>query len=318
MQALVIGTSAIARNHIESLQYSGVNIMGICGKSNREKLKELALDYSIPKTFFSWERAISETNIDSLILCTPPAVSFQILKHISGSQIACLVEKPAISSESELETISKLSLEKSFMAFNRRHYETVTELKSHFKKFPNGEFNIEIHESNFARQQDKLDQLVNNSIHVLDLILFITEAKFADTEILSTLKTELGLKIQLLVRNVPVLINIVFGVPGNTSMIYDLLGCRYILKPIEKMNRYNNFFIKHPSNKSTVRIYQPTWVGEEQPELIEDSSQFKPGFLKQSNAFRLFVDNQTPNLALCSIKHAVESLKLAYQLTRFL
>ena len=137
-------------------------------------------------------------------------------------------------------------------------------------------------------------------------------------KILFSLKTSLGLRIQLTAKQVPVSISIKFGIPGNTSMIYDSSGSRYILKPIEKMTRFNNFSIQHPSEKSAIRVYHPTWVGEEQSELIENSSELKPGFFDQSKAFKFFVDNQPYDRALCSISDAAESLEFAYCLAKLL
>jgi hypothetical protein len=153
---------------------------------------------------------------------------------------------------------------------------------------------------------------------LFDLILFIFESNFKDIKILSALKTNLGVKIQLVAKRVPISISIKFGIPGNTSMTYDSAGSRFILKPIEKISKFNGFSIQQPSNFSTIRAYHPTWLSEGEPQLVEDSSQFKPGFLNQSKAFKYFVDGLPYNRALCSISEAIESLEFAYSLARLL
>jgi predicted dehydrogenase len=318
MRVLVIGTSAIARNHIEVLHHSGANVIGVCGNQNQGNLERLAQDFSIPKTFLSWEQAIGETQVESLILCTPPEVTFQILSYISGSGMACLAEKPAVGSELDLKKLQNFSLDRTFVAFNRRHYETVVQLKSHIGIQPDGELVVEIHESESPDTKGKKDQIVNNSIHILDLILFIFESTFKDIEILSALKTNLGVKIQLVAKQVPISISIKFGIPGNTSMTYDSAGSRFILKPIEKISRYNGFSIQQPSKVSSIRVYHPTWSGQGEPQVNEDSSQFKPGFLNQARAFKYFVDGESNKRALCSISEAIESLEFAYSLARLL
>ena len=59
MRTVVIGTSAIARNHLDALKSVGVNCVAISGRSNLVNLEKIAHEFDIPKTFTSWEKALS-------------------------------------------------------------------------------------------------------------------------------------------------------------------------------------------------------------------------------------------------------------------
>jgi hypothetical protein len=318
MRTVVIGTSAIARNHLDALKAVGVNCVAISGRNNLVNLERIAFDFDVPKIYTSWEKALSDTEFDSLVLCTPPEVSFEILNYISGREIACLVEKPALQNEMQLEKLKKLQLDKAFMAFNRRHYNTVNELKSQIAREPRGELTIEIHEPDIATKVAKSEVLINNSVHVLDLILYLTGSRFTDIQIQSHSTTFLGLQIFMIANGIPVALSIKFGIPANTSVRYETLGGRYLLKPIEQISRFNGFTIHEPTPSSSIRIYEPSWKGSESQVIKETADSLKPGFLNQATQFKIFFEQGHIGPAMTTMNDAAQTLQLALSLARLL
>ena len=318
MRTVVIGTSAIARNHLDALKSVGVKCVGISGRSNFANLESIALEFDIPKTFTSWEKALSETEFDSLVVCTPPEVSFEILKYISGRGIACLVEKPALQSEVQLEELMKMQLEQTFMAFNRRHYNTVDELKNQIIREPHGILTAEIHEPSISTKVAKAGAIINNSIHVLDLILYLTGSRFTDIQVQSHSTTFFGLQVYMTANEIPVSLFIKFGIPANTSLYYETPGSRYLLRPIEQLSRFNDFAIHEPTPTSSIRIYEPSWKGLESQVIKEPAQRFKPGFLSQATQFKNFFENDQIASALTSMDDATQTLHFAFSLARLL
>ncbi len=318
MRTVVIGTSAIARNHLEALKSIGVHCVAITGRKNLVSLQRIALDFDIPKTFTSWEKALSDTEFDSLVVCTPPDVSFEILNYISGRDISCLVEKPALRTEMQLEALKKLDLDQTFMAFNRRHYNTVNELKAQIAREPLGELTIEIHEPSTANKVAKGDTLINNSIHVIDLILYLTGSRVTDIQVQSHSTTFLGLRVCMSANGIPVSLSIKFGIPSNTSVSYETLGSKYLLRPIEQLSRFNNFAIHEPTPTSSIRIYEPSWKGSESQVIKEPAERLKPGFLNQATQFKNFSEKGKISPAMTSMGEAAQTLQLALSLTQLL
>jgi hypothetical protein len=318
MRTIVIGTSAIARNHLDALKWVGIECVGISGRSNLANLERLAVEFNIPKTFTSWEKALSESEFDSLVICTPPEVSFEILNHISGSHLACLVEKPALQTEIQLSQLVGLSLKRTFVAFNRRHYETVTALKDHISRESSGELVVEIHEPHAEGKVARVSSIINNSIHILDLILYLTRSKFTDIQIENFSTSNLGFQVYMIANRVPVSLAIRFGIPANTFLSYDTLGTRYQLKPIEQLTRYNNFSISEPTSKSSIRIYQPSWTSSESQITYEPTAGLKPGFLNQVTEFKNFADKGVAAPSMTSIYEASQALQLAFHLSHLL
>lgn len=318
MRTVIIGTSAIARNHLDALKSVGVNCVAISGRNNLVNLERIALDFDIPKTFTNWEKALSDTEFDSLVVCTPPDVSFEILSYISGRDIVCLVEKPALQTEMQLEKLMQLQLEQTFMAFNRRHYNTVNELKSQIAREPRGELTIEIHEPDIATKVAKTEALITNSIHILDLMLYLTGSRFTDIQVQSHSTTFLGLQVCMIANEIPVSLSIKFGIPANTSLNYETLGSRYLLRPIEQISRFNGFTIHEPTPSSSIRIYEPSWKGLESQVIKESAESLKPGFLNQATQFKNFFEQGHIAPAMTTMDDAVQTLQLALSLARLL
>jgi hypothetical protein len=318
MRTVVIGTSAIARNHLEALKTVGVNCVAICGRSNLVNLHKIAHEFDIPNTFTSWEKALSDAEFDSLVVCTPPEVSFEILNYISGRGIACLVEKPALQTEVQLEKIMKLHLQQTFMAFNRRHYKTVGELKSQIAREPLGVLTVEIHEPDITTRVAKTEAVINNSIHVLDLILYLTGSRFTDIQVQSHSSTFFGLQLYMTANEIPVSLSIKFGIPANTSLNYEIPGSRYLLRPIEQLSRFNDFTIHEPTPTSSIRIYEPSWKGSESQVIKERTERLKPGFLNQATQFKNFFEKDQIASAMTSMADATQSLQFAFSLANLL
>ena len=318
MRTVVIGTSAIARNHLDALKSVGVHCVAISGRSNLVSLERIALDFDIPKTFTSWEKALSDTEFDSLVVCTPPDVSFEILNYINGQDIACLVEKPALRTEMQLEKLKKLDLDQTFMAFNRRHYNTVNELKSQIAREPRGELTIEIHEPDIATKVAKAEALINNSIHVIDLILYLTDSRVADIQVQSHSTTFLGLQVCMTANGIPVSLSIKFSIPSNTSVNYETLGSKYQLRPIEQLSRFNDFAVHEPTPTCSIRIYEPSWKGSESQVIKEPAERLKPGFFNQATQFKDFCEKGKIAPAMTSIGDAAQTLQLALNLAQLL
>ena len=318
MELLVIGTSTIARNHMDAFRENGVGFLALCGNKNIDALSRLASDFKINRVSTSWKDLIDELTPSAILVCTPPEISFQILKYISGQGISCLVEKPGITDKEQFDQLKELNLENTFMAFNRRFYKTVQELKSHIQNSPEGHLTVEIHEIACATNAEKSRIILENSIHVLDLILFITGNINSEFDVEFAKNTNVGFEVFFKIGKIAVTLSIKFGIPGNSSVSYDSDSSRIVLKPLEKLSRFNCFDIQEPTVESPIRRYVPSWNGKIENEIVEDSLNFKPGFLIQSRAFRDEILGVQKVNELCSIDSACASLNFAFQLSELL
>ena len=130
MNICIVGFGAVGPVHAESLNLiKNVNIYGICDIL-KERADEGAEKYGC-KAFYSFEDCLSDENIDSIHICTPHYLHFEMIKSAvwAGKKVVC--EKPVTMKKDEFEYLLKHHGDGSvFPIIQNRTNKCIKELKS--------------------------------------------------------------------------------------------------------------------------------------------------------------------------------------------
>jgi predicted dehydrogenase len=309
----MIGAGNISKFHIEAFTSLGAEIAVIAATPNSINAKMAATKYKIPFVLQNWQEITSnQYKLDGFIVCTPPSITPNILKHLSLFGKPILVEKPISYNLQFLKEIETFSAAPIYVAYNRKFYESVTAIKNQIKD-QEVFFNITIIESSFMKSKENLKEIIcGNSVHILNLCLHIFgELQVTDLQIM---ENDLGITGKFnnsSEKNVGSL-QILFGVPKNSSIEILANNFRGYLSPIESLARFDSFKIIEPNEFDSVRRYIPTW-SKDTPSVVASSAHFKPGFLEQSKAF-MKVCLGGENNSLSNIDDAIKTLEIATEI----
>lgn len=104
MNVCIVGYGAIGPVHAEALsRIENVNIYGICD-CDKEKADNGAEKYCA-KAFYDFNDCINDKNIDSIHICTPHYLHFEMITKSLCSGKRVVVEKPAVMTKSELDML---------------------------------------------------------------------------------------------------------------------------------------------------------------------------------------------------------------------
>jgi predicted dehydrogenase len=280
----IIGSGNIAKFHIEAFAKVGLEIKGICATDFSKSAKILSDLYSIPY-YESVDSLLSKKVFDSLLICVSEKSIDSVMHKILHLDLPILIEKPGPSQEYLLDKKVVLKSSKTFIAYNRRFYETVDFIKERYSKF-GGFFEFQIVENVVTKNLDSIsDALRGNSTHMLNLMQYlITEfslssLKVSNSNSIITANIE-GSNCELLGR-----LSIYFNVPANSSIRLVSNEELFELKPIEILSKFNSMLVQEPDSQYKIRRYLPAWNNRDNQHLICDAK-FKPGFYEQAKAFK--------------------------------
>jgi len=130
MNICIVGFGAIGPIHAESLSLiKNVNIYGICDVI-KEKADAAAETYGC-KAFYSFDECLSDKNIDSIHICTPHYLHFEMVKKAIDAGKRVVVEKPVTMKKDEFTFLLKHYRDASiFPIIQNRTNKCVKELKN--------------------------------------------------------------------------------------------------------------------------------------------------------------------------------------------
>jgi predicted dehydrogenase len=340
----VIGAGSIVPFHLDALIAAGFTVDAIASRAGSAKAEALNERYKATTRVASAIDVI-ERQPDALLIASEVASLPQLLQEALKGKSKVLIEKPVSYSSDLLRSLIGLRDEDVLVGYNRRFYSSV-EAATRFVSL-NGAvaFQATIAESStnpFLTAQQKVNLLLANSVHVLDLIQAVfgritvianivaqdaaasdearAQANKAQTEGL-----QLGVTDGILSRLVNVVterghvgnINLYFGAPANFAVDIYAQGRFAQMRPLENFIEYDSISVHEPTAEVPIRTYRPSAVN---PEFViaERDLQYKPGFLQQARALHAMTEGMPVSSlpAGASLSDALAVLELADQIAK--
>lgn len=283
----IIGAGNIAPFHIEAAKNAGFNITSIAASKNSKSARILSVKYEIPNYFSNVSDLLIDNSFDCLSIMIPPAATEKLLSKISTINKPTIIEKPTALSSTFLENF--IDNKNIIVGFNRRFYKSISELKSEDSKHE-GIYYFEAVESlepNCNIYESIENTLVNNTIHMVDLIKYLIGdyelREFVFSEINYMLRSRIYAK-----NNYKGELQISFGSKKNTKIEFETENNNLILKPLENLQRFNAMKITEPSRNTPVRTYLPIWTDVQIKNEVFETGTLKPGFTDQYVEFMEF------------------------------
>ncbi len=136
IKAGVIGIGFIGIAHIEALRrLSNIEVVAIAEDS--DDAEEKARKLGVPKWYGNYKDLLADPDIDSVHICTPNYLHYEMSKDalLAGKHVIC--EKPLTTTVSESEELVELAEKKELVNavnFNIRFYPLIHELNTAIKK----------------------------------------------------------------------------------------------------------------------------------------------------------------------------------------
>jgi len=303
-----IGVGSITDSHIEAAISSGFEVYALHTRKNDNKMSEIAAKYNIKLTSLNLDEFIN-WNLDAIGILVSPNQLSRVYSQVEKLNIPILIEKPVGVSPRDFDLISNLNNPSTLVGFNRRFLSTIQKLKGDIYSLGECSAFVEIPElvnsTNFSYDEAK-KQVMVNSVHVLDLLLYLFGpikhiSKFSNKDhfgvyaINALIKHESGTVINLIIT---------FGVPGNTSIICNFPKSKVELKPLENYSKCNSMIINKSIKNNNIKRYTPKI--QELISLYNLDNQLKPGFEGMYSAFMDIVQNKKNPISasLIDAKHA--------------
>jgi predicted dehydrogenase len=310
----IIGSGKIAPFHIEAAIHAGFIISSIAASQDSESVKILSTKYKIPKYFSNVSDLLRDNSFDCLSIMIPPAATEKILAEVASLNKPTLIEKPVALSSNFLENFTHK--ENIFVAFNRRFYETISSFKI-MSTQEKGIYSFDVVESLDSNQtlyESIKNTIINNSIHMVDLIKYLI-GNFEIKEFIFS-KTNNTLIGRIFVGNdYTGELKISFNSKRNTKIEFESSNLNLLLNPLEIFQKFNDLKIIEPSTNTPIRRYSPFWNDEKTLGNVHESGPFKPGFAQQYTEFINFSQNNIIPLRLATLKDARSAIKICEMLT---
>lgn len=304
----IIGSGNIAPFHIEAAKNAGFNITSIAASTNSESARILSVKYGIPDYFSNVSDLLIDNSFDCLSIMIPPAATEQLLSKISTINKPTIIEKPTALSSTFLENF--IDNENIIVGFNRRFYKSISELKSEASKHE-GIYSFEAVESlepNCNIYESIENTLVNNTIHMVDLIKYL----IGDYELREFVFSEINYMLRSRIyanNNYKGELQISFGSKKNTKIEFETEHSNLILKPLENLQRFNAMKITEPSRNMPVRTYLPTWTDVRIKNEVFETGTLKPGFADQYVEFMEFCKKGIASSRMATLEDVHSALR---------
>jgi hypothetical protein len=309
----IVGAGAVIKYHIEAFLHAGVQIVGICATENSKNARNISNLYNIPY-FSNVSKMISGSKADGYLISVDSAFVYTVLTQFSNVTVPILIEKPGFTDSIPIEKQLENSAGNRFVAFNRRHYESVVHFKSAYDA-TGGFLEVDIVENaDLSNYREVSKALINNSCHIIDLVGYLCGPYQLQDFQFSTFSNSFHARIYNNSSKILGNLNIYFNSPINISIKLYTLEAFFQLKPIEVCSNFNQLKVKEPTSELPIRIYEPTWSHVEKGKIICDSK-FKPGFLNQALNF-LNCENEIKDL--CTLEDSSSTFLLTRKISSFI
>jgi len=132
VKVAVVGLGFIGSAHIEALRrLNGIEVTALL-HSTPEKSKQKAEQWGVPRHYADYDELLKDSDIDSIHICTPNNLHYEMAKKAlaAGKHVIC--EKPLTISIPEAEELSALAASSGLLhaiCFNIRYYPLLQQLK---------------------------------------------------------------------------------------------------------------------------------------------------------------------------------------------
>ncbi len=128
MNVCVVGYGAIGPLHAQAIsQIEGVTLYGICD-TDKERADRGAGQYHC-RAFYDFDACLAEKEIDSIHICTPHYLHYEMIEKCVAADKMVVVEKPVVMKKEELAAVQKYCGSKVFPVLQNRINRCVVEMK---------------------------------------------------------------------------------------------------------------------------------------------------------------------------------------------
>jgi predicted dehydrogenase len=314
MKLGVVGAGKIIPFHLEAAEKIGFEFESIVASQNSTNAKKISAEFDFRNCYSEIDDfLITADKLDAVLIAPKATVLFETLKKISAIGIPILVEKPIFTNIEELEKIGEIkNQEKIIVGYNRRYYETILYLKKIISSNKSARIIFRIPELSGMSNFSKLDMkniIIENSVHMIDLIQFILGTESINSDRLASINFNSDSILISLSDDGMKTCEISFGYAQNYSIESYLEGVRIEVKPLESIRAYSVMKIFQPDDTFPFKRYVP----ESSSNLSENfnvNSETKPGFEGQYRDLANLV-NGKPNEIAATLEDAARVSKFA-------
>jgi hypothetical protein len=272
-----IGTSRITEHHIKAAKKNGFKILAISSsRLKSEHLKSIAKKNNIKNIFYSYKKCIEfsneQKNISYAITCRL-SDNKKIINELTKYKKKVLIEKPVFKNHREFKKLYKYK-NNIFIGYNRLYYKIIKNLKRKINSKEKSNVICTIPEVNKKN-------ISLNSCHIISILKYL----FGELKMQNISKNHKYINAKL--RSKSSDINIFFNFNASENFEIKIFNKEKIFKlsPIEKLSIFKGFKI---INSNGLRRYIPKIIYRAE----ELNKGYKQGFVKQYQAFKLFINNK--------------------------
>ncbi len=306
---VLVGCGNIGNEYAKIIDKLGSRISLAIGRKESNRQKELSENYNCEFSSDVSDLFFKKIKYDGIIISIPPEEDLGWLNKVPPTNI--LIEKPGKLKSYELKKLSNFK-HNIFIAYNRKFYNSVSQLKSFVESQKGPCFvRVNIPESlnsiHDSKNKQKPYNLIYNSCHIFSILRYV----FGDLKFEKTFQTE-----QLFINGSAELhsfkkcchfinCSIHMGEYSNTSIYVKGDERSFLLKPIEESSIYDGLEIIYDKNSSSKK-YNPK-VSQKNYSTCEHG--FKPGFYNQTKAFLDYCINGKEDHQLTRLSEGCKILK---------
>jgi predicted dehydrogenase len=311
-----VGAGSMAFEHARVFEALNCKIIAVAATKESKTIESFARRFSVPNQFRNWREMLNISELDALIVASPPEISSQVGHLANENNIPALIEKPGAASTSNLLNLGVSHFRHIYFGYNRRFYESIEELKC-LSENRLGFFTFDLVEPTFDSKPARDSHLINVSVHMFDLIRYLIPGATLESLFCNRRTQNYIYAIHQGEGDASGILHLSFGSIRNQSINWDSQHSTATVKPIEVLNIVNRFSVREPTLAEPIRRYIPVYDQTNEPLKILSNSTFKPGFYSQGVEFLGVLNgHSSANVRLATLDDAWQSLKIAEQICR--
>lgn len=310
----IVGAGHIAPHHIQAAKLTGFQPVAICGKRDSEKARSIA--HANPGLNAAVDLdALLEEDLDALLVAVSTESAVDVLERCCIRGLPTLIEKPVTIHLNDLYNLENRYSHLVRVGYNRRFYSSVDSLKMEINEKP-GFVQVVIPElspSSISNTKEKSYAIMENSVHILDLLFYL----FGEIRIFNKGKQsndhgEIAIYTQFTSNSgIQGNITFLFNAPENTSIKYWKDGLNLELSPIEIFRKSEGMEVSPPTRENPIKTYKKSF---NKWQISNVDQEAKPGFIRQYQAFKSFVDANDNSVRLATLGDARRVMELAHEI----
>ena len=312
---LIVGSGSIVPHHIRAAQQVGFEVVGIATREDTVRSQSITSEFGI-KRFPIGASLISDLQIDALTIATSVESVFEVFSYYSKINIPIMVEKPFLTKAEHISLLKEINTINVIVGYNRRHYSSITRLRelSRQSKVLGARWLISEQPVSFdGSDQSVQTTLMTNSVHMLDLIIFMF-GRPTKTHLDWCKKDSKSLQCDLrmnFANYTSLNVTLTYGIPIQSCIEVNMNGLHILLQPLELVRIFDTMDIQPPSDRSAIRTYKPR---ESNPwQVSELDVKYKPGFCGQYGELMNLTLGK-PIFISSGVEDSIETFKLANEI----